>query len=275
MSATPCPMLLKPLVLMFAAGSMVLSAAAATSHAQVIRGIVADSATAKPVDSSRVSLIGSDGQVVGRVLTDRNGQFALSARAPGSHLLLIERAGYRTVRTERFDSEAGAVITLSLFLPPLAVGLEAVTVTAEAAALYLQRSGYAERKRTGQGVYLDGSELEERRKGARELSDMLRAISGVSTMAIGGSPSAVKLRGMESASRPCRMPLMYLDGLLVSASDSETSWGRLVRELNTVVLPDHILAIEVYRGSSTLPSEYSGADSGCGVILIWTIHSNR
>ena len=142
-----------------------------------------------------------------------------------------------------------------------------VIASPEVVAAYLARSGYTERKRTGQGVYLDGAKLDERRKGARQLADVLRAIPGVSRIAVQGDHGAIQLRGMESISRPCGIPLIYLDGMVVATSSP--------RELNTMVNPQHLLAIEVYRGPSELPSEYSGAESGCGVILIWTIHSSR
>jgi hypothetical protein len=272
---------LTPVARALVASSILLPAGASASYAQVIRGTVADSATARLLDACWVSLISSDGHIVDRVVTDSSGQFALSAPAPGSHVVQIERLGYGTVRTEPFALGARAEISLSLFLPPDAVGLKPVTVTAapDAAARYLERSGYFERKRTSQGVYLDGADLEERRKRARDFADVLRAIPGVSTIALGGGSSldnrAFRLRGMESIARACRMPLVYLDGMVVAANDPGTSWGQLVRELNGVIYPEHLLAIEVYRGPSEVPTQYSGADSGCGVILIWTRHSSR
>jgi hypothetical protein len=33
-----------------------------------------------------------------------------------------------------------------------------------------------------------------------------------------------------------------------------------------------ISAIEVYRGPAELPVQYGGAESACGVLLIWTGH---
>jgi outer membrane receptor for ferrienterochelin and colicin len=41
-------------------------------------------------------------------------------------------------------------------------------------------------------------------------------------------------------------------------------------DINAVVSPDQVEAIEVYRGPSEIPAEYSGNDAMCGVILIWT-----
>lgn len=246
---------------------LAILAAAGTpcSLAQTVRGTVRDSATARPIDAGWASLITGDGRIVDRVVTDSSGQFVLTAPTPGNYGVRFERIGYRAVRSEIFALGARSEIELSVHLPPGAVGLEPLTVTAapDAATRYLERAGYFERKGTAPGAYLDGPELEERRRRARDLADILRGIPGVYLVALSGrSNRTFRLRGMESMHAPCRLPLILLDGMQVTASDVES--------LNAVVLPDQILAIEVYRGPSEVPSEYSGAESGCGVILIWT-----
>jgi len=268
-------MRLTPTLRALLALGFLLPLAGSVSDAQVVRGTVADSATSRLLEGCWASLLNSDGQIVDRVLTDSAGQFVLTAPKAGDHAVRFERLGYRPVRSEPFALDARSEISLSVFLPLGAVGLEPVTVTAapDAAARHLERVGYFERRGTGQGVFLDGPELEERRKRARDFTDVLRAIPGVSQVALGGGSSlntrAFRLRGMESMA-PCRMPLVYLDGMRVAANDPGTSWGALVRELNAVVYPEHLLAIEVYRGPSEVPTAYGGAESGCGVILIWT-----
>ena len=251
-------MRLTPTLRALLALGFLLPLAGSVSDAQVVRGTVADSATSRLLEGCWASLLNSDGQIVDRVLTDSAGQFVLTAPKAGDHAVRFERLGYRPVRSEPFALDARSEVSLSVFLPLGAVGLEPVTVTAapDAAARHLERVGYF-----------------ERRKRARDLTDVLRAIPGVSQVALGGGSSlntrAFRLRGMESMA-PCRMPLVYLDGMRVAANDPGTSWGALVRELNAVVYPEHLLAIEVYRGPSEVPTAYGGAESGCGVILIWT-----
>jgi len=269
-------MRITPGALALLAVCILLPAGSSVTHGQVVRGTVADSATSVLLPGCWAALLNRDGQVVDRVLTDSAGQFVLTAPRAGDHTVRFERLGYRTIRSEPFPLDAGSEIRLSVFLPPGAVGLEAVTVTAapDAAARHLERVGYFERRGTGQGVFLDGPELEERRQRVRDFADVLRAIPGVSQVALGGGSSlntrAFRLRGMDSMARSCRMPLVYLDGMLVAANDPGASWDALVRELNSVVYPEHLLAIEVYRGPSEVPTAYAGAESGCGVILIWT-----
>jgi len=254
---------------------LLLLPAVSVSSAQVVRGTVADSATSKLLDACWASLINRDGRIVDRVVTDSSGEFVLTAPAPGDHAVQFERLGYRTVRSEPFALGHRSEISLSVLLPRGAVGLEPVTVTAapEAATRYLEKAGYFERKGTGHGYYVDGPELERRGQKAAEFADVLEAIPGVATLALGGGSNlnsrGFRLRGMESFA-PCRLPLVYLDGMRVAANDPGSSWRDLVRDLNEAVQPGDVLAIEVYRGSSEVPTQYGGAESGCGVILIWT-----
>jgi hypothetical protein len=34
--------------------------------------------------------------------------------------------------------------------------------------------------------------------------------------------------------------------------------------------PEELLAIEAYLGAARVPAQYGGANSACGVILLWT-----
>jgi hypothetical protein len=268
-------MRITPGALALLAVCILLPAGSSVTHGQVVRGTVADSATSVLLPGCWAALLNRDGQVVDRVLTDSAGQFVLTAPRAGDHTVRFERLGYRTIRSEPFALDPRSEISLSVFLPPGAVGLAPVTVTAapEAATRHLSKAGYFERKRTGHGYYLDGPELERRREKAPEFADVLEAIPGVSAMAAasGFSPTvrAFRLRGMDSMMRACQLPLVYLDGVRV-VDNEQGEWAALIRDLNAVLTPEDLLAIEVYRGPSEVPSAYGGADSGCGVILIWT-----
>lgn len=58
--------------------------------------------------------------------------------------------------------------------------------------------------------------------------------------------------------RPCRVNV-YLDGV------------RLARgNVDAFVLPIEVGGVEVYRGAASLPGEFAGSDSRCGVVAIWT-----
>lgn len=57
----------------------------------------------------------------------------------------------------------------------------------------------------------------------------------------------------------CRKAFFGLDSLM-----------QRYRDINQLVLPEQVLAIEVCRGPSEVPEQYGGAASGCGAILVWT-----
>jgi hypothetical protein len=44
----------------------------------------------------------------------------------------------------------------------------------------------------------------------------------------------------------------------------------LQNDINAVVNPEQVEAIEVFRGPSEIPVQYNDNNSQCGVILIWT-----
>ena len=60
-------------------------------------------------------------------------------------------------------------------------------------------------------------------------------------------------------SQGCPM-LIYLDGILVSEGGAADMW----------VSPVEIGGVEVYKGAASLPAEFSGPNSRCGVVAIWT-----
>ncbi|WP_420442665.1 hypothetical protein [Candidatus Palauibacter sp.] len=73
---------------------------------------------------------------------------------------------------------------------------------------------------------------------------------------------------------------VYLDGNLV-VRGSEERWSRAAGDgpfsnrpppepLNNLVLPVEIVGLEVYVGAAGLPAEFSGSNSRCGAVVIWT-----
>ncbi len=62
-----------------------------------------------------------------------------------------------------------------------------------------------------------------------------------------------------------------MDGLVIN---NDPIGGNNIA-LSGVVRPEEVYAIEVYRTPSQIPIEYGGAESACGVLLIWTIHGRH
>ena len=58
------------------------------------------------------------------------------------------------------------------------------------------------------------------------------------------------------------LPRLFLDGVRVTYD--------VQNDINAVVDPGQVEAIEVFRGPSEIPVQYNDNNSQCGVILIWT-----
>ncbi|MCH7473409.1 MAG: carboxypeptidase regulatory-like domain-containing protein, partial [Gemmatimonadetes bacterium] len=84
------------------------------AHAQVLRGVLVDSATSLPIDAAFVVLLGASGVERARILTDGLGRFVLRAPEPGGYRLKSERIGYRSVLSPLFQLGDGSEIEYQL-----------------------------------------------------------------------------------------------------------------------------------------------------------------
>ena len=75
---------------------LMLFAASAPLHAQIVRGQVVDSVTQVPLAQATIALIDRDGAEQARTVTDDEGRFLLRAPAAGEFHLRVELEGYRS-----------------------------------------------------------------------------------------------------------------------------------------------------------------------------------
>lgn len=92
-----------------------------TACAQVIRGIVVDSAGQRPLTGVLVVVTDSAGRDVQRSEVDTNGEFEFLARAAGWYSVRAERWGMATKVVERVDVAAGDTVSLELALVQLPI----------------------------------------------------------------------------------------------------------------------------------------------------------
>lgn len=93
--------------------------AAREAGAQVIRGVVLDSASQRPLSGVLVSVTDSAGRELQRGLVDSNGEFEFLARAAGWFSVRAERLGMTTAMAERVDVAAGDTVSLTLEIAQL------------------------------------------------------------------------------------------------------------------------------------------------------------
>jgi hypothetical protein len=216
-------------------------------------GTIVDVATQQPIVGARIASTSFSAVVV----TDSSGRFDVPAVPPGlvrfhvtatgfprASFTLAFAAGEEMERTLELDSA-------SVPAEPGARPLPQMTIEAAPEEPVWLRD-FERRRATGRGQYLT-REMIESRGGAR-LSDVVQTMRGV-TLDCGGGGGVCRIR-MTRAPMQC-YPEYFVDGLL------NNSWGPLVpiRDMQ---------ALEIYSGPSDTPGEFSGRNSGCGTIVIWT-----
>jgi outer membrane receptor for Fe3+-dicitrate len=128
---------------------------------------------------------------------------------------------------------------------------------------YLTRVGFEKRRKFAQAHFLDSTDIKQ--SGAAQLEEVFRLIPGVQ-LRPNGSGYVVELRrGQSQIDNPVLAnycpPLYFIDGVSYPLPPIQTPSLPLV--------PQEVLAIEVYSNTFSAPPQYQRRDA-CGVILIWT-----
>lgn len=218
---------------------------------QVVQGHLTDGRTRFALGSAAVSLCDSVGEVVARAASNYLGAFKIPAPSPGRYFLRVEALGYRPEDSEPFELDRGETTTVDLSLSPQPIELDPLMVETRRRRIVssLQERGFYERRDQGAGSFLTLEQI--RRWPAVSAGDVLRHAPFVSSeWSMAGSTIYIHRFGR------CR-PTIYVDGNRINSSPDD--W----------VQPEDIVGVEVYRGSSQIPLEWSSNET-CGVILIWT-----
>jgi hypothetical protein len=197
---------------------------------------------------------------------------------PGTVRLQAQRTGYRAATTGELPVGVRESVAVEVRLSTSAVVIEPLTVTARAEPprrRSLELSGFYDRERLGIGQYLRREDIEKHSN--QNLAQVLSRVPGAaiyyrnSTQYIyfprNGDPfqrlsNSNSLRRRRDPPRNDCLPRLFLDGVRVVYDDRT--------DINTIIDPDQVEAIEVFRGPSEIPVQYNDNNSQCGVILVWT-----
>jgi hypothetical protein len=226
--------------------------------------IYADSST--PLAKARVRVVG----VVPSVVSDDDGRFSLGSVPPGNQVLEVRRIGY-VAAVQWIKIVSGETLSLQITLALVPVPLKAVEVRG-AAALLPAMQGFEERRTRGKGHFFNRAEIA--RMQPRVLTDVLRRVPGVQVgAATGGSFGGNEMVRMDRAigatgMRQCPV-LFYINGMPFQITGDMS--------INQYVAPEEVIGVEIYSGSSQIPSEFQAGlmNSRCGVIVIWTRVGNE
>jgi hypothetical protein len=101
----------------------------ATLSAQVVRGVVRDSASGAPASGVLVTLVQTPSGARRTVLTDETGRFTIGAPGSGTYSLEVKRIGVRPDMSPEFILVDGEAREVAATVAPLVTRLDAVRVT--------------------------------------------------------------------------------------------------------------------------------------------------
>jgi hypothetical protein len=171
------------------------------------------------------------------------------------------------------DLVAGRTTEVRVALPKAVPELERVVIKGTATRQSAMMTAFLARKRTGQGRYYTREDFD--RIIAFDVTDVIR-MSGTPAMQVVLVPRGRSgiMRAVLRGRLGCR-PTVYVDGVAVSNGADE---------IDDVVRPSSVMAMEVYAGAATVPAMYNATGSGgslqggdftkvsCGAVLVWTQH---
>ena len=210
----------------------------------VIDGFVSDT-NLVALGEATVTVLGSRLHVT----TSENGRFRINAVPAGKYILTLHRVGYVPVASAVQIGD-GDTLRLSFAMNRIVTPLDTVVVTAK--RVLDRMSGFEERRKFGFGRFVTAEDIE--RRSAIYVSDILRAMPDITVIETLRGETAYNTRTSH-----CQFQFVLDEVLLPTPTD-----------LHLLPSVHDVAGIEVYYGPATIPLQYKSANSGCGVILIWT-----
>jgi len=218
---------------------------AVAANEPAVSGIIRDIAGA-PISQVEVGVIRGE-RLQQFVVTAPDGKFLLTGVASGLVPLRVRRIGY-AMQFFDVDTRIPSSRNLDIVLTTVANELEEVVISGNDIS---KLRAFYERKqqRASFAKFLDQDEI--RKMGPLHPSDLFRTVPGISIRSASGGNS-VRIRGCQ--------PMVWLDGQKVPGA-----------ELDEVIQPSEIAAIEFYPSSAGLPPQFMERQNRlCGSILVWT-----
>lgn len=218
----------------------------ATITEPTISGVIKDGA-GLPVSDVEVGIIKGE-RLQQFFITAADGKFLLTGVARGVVPLRIRRLGY-AMQFLDVDARLPSAATLEITLKSVPSELDEVMIAANEPRLH---EFYERKQQRGSFArFLEQNEI--RRLGAINPSDLFRSVPGiVIRTASTGAGNTIRIRGCQ--------PMVWLDGQRVPGA-----------ELDEVIQPSEIAAIEFYPSNAGIPAQYLERQNRlCGLVLVWT-----
>jgi hypothetical protein len=254
--------------------------------AQTVHGRVIDTTTGVPLGGATLLLLNaSSGDLGITTRADSAGQYRFRVPRAGSYHVKATYVGYEPAISAALDVANNGDVAADFVLRQIAPQLPTVTTTSSPNAGGQQ---FLYRQSRGLGHIITSSEIEE--KGFTEVLDVFRDIpAALVSKRAGALLPTILLRGGQGSCEPT----YFLNGSrfgstssLASEYPADAPPGRPqtaprnsslknanpgAKEIIFNLPIDQVKAVEVYSGASELPDIYSGSESACGAIAVWTI----
>ena len=229
-----------------------------------LSGVVYAYTDGHPISGAVVNIV--DGP---EVRTDEQGKWSIGDAPVGTRMLEIHALGYYPDR--RYVNVVNDAAPVRVALSTLQSVLDTVRIKSNRLS-NIDRSGFADRARTGVGRYVTQADIAKRP--AVFASDIFRTIHGIrigfatdtlaTDMAIAVDPQDMSVTDkrllMRGIDGDWCAPAVYLDGLHMPQFSAE--------DLDGWLYPREIAGIEIYS-EATVPNEFQKSRTGCGSIVIW------
>jgi hypothetical protein len=181
--------------------------------------------------------------------TDSLGRFQLGSLGAGPLTLEARRLGYASRTVQVSIGTAAESTTVAIVLAEVPAELQDVLVTAP---LQGKLRGFYQRRQLKSTFARFLDENEVRKMAPRIASDLFRRVPGVSLSSTETGGNAIRIRGCQ--------PMVWVDDQRVPGA-----------ELDELIAPSDIAAIEFYASSAGIPAQYlERGNRLCGLILVWT-----
>jgi hypothetical protein len=202
-------------------------------------------ADGKPLEGAQVYLVGA---AVG-ARADSRGIFHLSGLPAGTQTVEVRQLSFAPKRYT-VDLSPTREVRLAAVMDAKAQVLNTVTIEGKPSS---NIPGFDDRAKRGLGTFLDSDEIEKRQSVLT--TDLFRTIPGLSVGFDGTNYVVQSSRG-----QGCQVQ-WWLDGAPFDNSQND---------LDQMIRPDDIAAVEVYKSGSEVPVQFQGTNGSCGTILVWT-----
>lgn len=262
-----------PASIRFALLAVVLAfpADAAAQAITMVRGVVTNAATSRPIAAARV--LDPDG--FERATTDSAGRFSFATAAGTAVVVNVQAVGFEPMHRRLAAVASDSVHRFALVA--LAQELRAAEIIGAKPAPP-KLSEFEERRQMGQGRFITDSMLQKHQN--RSVSEIMATVPGLRVArGMGNAGWIMSTRGSGSSrtlpapsemdkrkgARPGCYSTVMLDGVYVyNGSRSE-----MLFDVNSIQA-SAIAGIEYYPGAAAVPMKFRGGDTGCGLLIIWT-----